>query len=163
MIATGCWISCSFVQKQALLFIIGFFKPERHDMKPMTILIAGPYRSGTEGDLQRIARNLRTLEEAAWQVYARGHVPLIGEWLALPLAQQAGHGRVAEYVPSDFLYEVARRVIDRCDAVYRIPGESRGADGDVRQARELGLPVYFSVDEVPVATGLERPEHRPQN
>lgn len=120
-------------------------------MKAMTILIAGPYRSGTEGDLQRIARNLRTLEEAAWQVYRKGHVPLVGEWLALPLAQHAGHGRVAEYVPAGFLYDVARRVIARCDAVYRLPGASRGADGDVRQARELGLPVYFSLDEVPAA------------
>ncbi|WP_338760953.1 DUF4406 domain-containing protein [Massilia sp. METH4] len=118
-------------------------------MKPMTILIAGPYRSGTEGDLQRIARNLHTLEEAAWQVYAKGHVPLIGEWLALPLAGHAGHGRVAEYVPAEFLYEVARRTIAQCDAIYRIPGASRGADGDVRAARELGLPVYFSLDEVP--------------
>ena len=121
-------------------------------MIPMTILIAGPYRSGTEGDLQHIARNLHTLEAAAWQVYARGHVPLIGEWLALPLAQQAGHGRVAEYVPAEFLYDVARRAIGRCNAVYRIPGASRGADGDVRQARELGLPVYFSLDEVPMAS-----------
>lgn len=122
-------------------------------MNPMTILIAGPYRSGTEGDLQRIARNLHALEQAAWQVYEKGHVPLIGEWLALPLAQHAGHGRVAEYVPSDFLYGVARRVIAQCDAVYRIAGASRGADGDVRQARELGLPVYASVDEIPAAEG----------
>ena len=120
-------------------------------MKPLTILIAGPYRSGTEGDLLHIARNLRALEQAAWQVYARGHVPLIGEWLALPLAQHAGHGRVAEYVPAEFLYDVARRVIHQCDAVYRIAGASRGADGDVRQARELGLPVYLALDEIPAA------------
>jgi hypothetical protein len=34
--------------------------------KPQLILIAGPYRSGTGDDPQRMAANLKTLEEAAW-------------------------------------------------------------------------------------------------
>ena len=55
-------------------------------MKAQLILIAGPYRSGTDGDAQRIAANLQRLEQAALEVYQRGHVPVIGEWLALPLA-----------------------------------------------------------------------------
>lgn len=51
-------------------------------MKAQQILIAGPYRSGTDGDPQRIAANLARLEQAALAVYQRGHVPVIGEWLA---------------------------------------------------------------------------------
>jgi hypothetical protein len=34
--------------------------------------------------------------------------------------------------------------------VLRIPGESRGADLDVARAHERGLPVYRSVDELPL-------------
>jgi hypothetical protein len=39
---------------------------------------------------------------------------------------------------------------DSCDAVLRIPGESKGADQDVRIALERGLPVFHSVEEIPV-------------
>lgn len=116
-----------------------------------TILIAGPYRSGTDGDPARIAANLHALERAAWDIYRKGHLPLIGEWAALPLAQAAGLCADGAAAPGEFLYAVAARMLARCDGVYRIPGPSRGADGDVRLARELGLPCWFSLDEVPAA------------
>lgn len=117
-------------------------------MKPQTILIAGPYRSGTGGDARLIEANLKALELAAWQVYRKGHLPLIGEWAALPLAAAAGLGGAGAAVPSQFLYDVAARMIARCDGVYRIAGASAGADGDVRRARELGLPCYDSLDQL---------------
>ena len=44
---------------------------------------------------------------------------------------------------------MANRLIRRCDAVLRIEGASKGADEDVRLARERGLPVYFDIKEVP--------------
>ena len=78
-------------------------------------------------------------------------MPLIGEWIALPLAARAALGLDAGDVPSEFLYRVARRVLARCDAVYRIPGASHGADGDVAQARALGLPCFHALEEVPEA------------
>ncbi len=120
-------------------------------MTPKTILIAGPYRSGTGGDPLLIERNLKALEHAAWQVWRKGHLPLIGEWAALPLAAAAGLGRDGAVVPSQFLYDVAARMIAHCDGVYRIAGASAGADGDVRRARELGLPCYESLDDLPDA------------
>ena len=61
--------------------------------KPMMILIAGPYRSGTGDDPARMAENLRRLEEAAWPIFQKGHVPMIGEWVALPVLAGAGGGR----------------------------------------------------------------------
>ena len=47
-------------------------------------------------------------------------------------------------VQEEFLYPVAARLLTRCDAVLRIPGESKGADQGVRIARERGLPVFRS-------------------
>jgi hypothetical protein len=38
--------------------------------------------------------------------------------------------------------------IEVCHAVLRLPGESKGADGEVALARELGIPVYYSVGEL---------------
>ncbi|HID9392491.1 TPA: NUDIX hydrolase [Serratia marcescens] len=118
-------------------------------MKAQQILIAGPYRSGTDGDPQRIAANLARLEQAALAVYQRGHVPVIGEWLALPLAAAAGSTQVGDAVSEAFLYPVAHRLIAQCQAVYRIEGVSAGADNDVRLASEWGLAVYSHLEEIP--------------
>jgi hypothetical protein len=117
--------------------------------KPLIILIAGPYRSGTNDDPQLIARNLDKLESVALSVYRAGHIPMIGEWIALPLIRKAGGVQLGDAVSEQFLYPVASRLLERCHAVLRIEGESRGADQDVRIARERGLPVYFRLEEVP--------------
>lgn len=47
--------------------------------KPMMILIAGPYRSGTGDDPAKMETNLKRLEEASWPIFQKGHVPMIGE------------------------------------------------------------------------------------
>lgn len=38
----------------------------------MLILIAGPYRSGTDDDPEKMAANLRRLEEAPWPLFRSG-------------------------------------------------------------------------------------------
>jgi type III secretory pathway component EscU len=117
--------------------------------QPLIILVAGPYRSGTNNDPQLIAKNLDRLERFSLQIYEAGHIPLIGEWVALPIAKQAGSSHVGDAISEQFLYPVANRLIQRCDAVLRIEGPSKGADDDVRLARQRGLPVYFNIEEVP--------------
>ena len=118
-------------------------------MKPQLILIAGPYRSGTNGNAALIAGNLHRLEEAALEVYRLGHMPMIGEWVALALAAAAGSKALGDPISETFLYPVANRLIRQCNAVYRIDGASQGADADVRLAEELGLPVYRSTGDIP--------------
>lgn len=120
---------------------------------PQVVLIAGPYRSGTNDDPALIARNLDRLEQAALQVYEAGHIPLIGEWVALPVAKQAGSKRVGDAIAERYLYPVAHRLLQRCDAVLRIEGASKGADADVRVALERGLPVYRAIEELPEIEG----------
>jgi hypothetical protein len=120
-------------------------------MTPLLILIAGPYQSGTNGDPDAMAANLRRLEEAAWPIFERGHVPMIGEWVALPVLSSMGASGPDDPRAADVLYPTAERLLQHCDAVLRLPGESRGADNDVAIARRRGIPVYTSVDEIPVA------------
>lgn len=119
------------------------------ESRPLLVLVAGPYRSGTGDDPVLMRANLRRLEEAALPLYRAGHVPLIGEWLALPLLEAAGAKRVGDALWEEIVYPVAHRLLARCDAVLRLPGASQGADNAVRIARARGLPVYFSVEEVP--------------
>ncbi|WP_125778028.1 DUF4406 domain-containing protein [Antribacter gilvus] len=118
---------------------------------PLMILIAGPYQSGTDGDPAAMAANLRRLEEAAWPIFERGHVPMIGEWVALPVLSSMGASGPSDPRAEAVMYPTAERLLAHCDAVLRLPGESRGADNDVAIARERGLPVYTSVDEIPSA------------
>lgn len=119
--------------------------------KPMMILIAGPYRSGTGDDPAKMAANLRNLEAAALPVFRAGHVPMIGEWVALPLMNAGGSAKPGDPLYEEMAYPVAHRLLQHCDAVLRLPGASNGADQDVAIAHERGIPVYRSVAEIPAA------------
>jgi hypothetical protein len=116
---------------------------------PLLVLIAGPYLSGTDGDPARIAANRARLEAAALPIYQRGHLPMLGEWLALPIIHAAGGRTPGDAVFHAYQYPVAERLLSRCDAVLRLPGASRGADMDVDRAHAMGLPVFHHIDELP--------------
>lgn len=117
--------------------------------RPLLILIAGPYRSGTGDDPDLMAANLSRLEAAAWPIFRAGHVPMIGEWVALPVLRSAGASGVSNPLAEQVMYPTAQRLLQHCDAVLRLPGESTGADQDVAIARERGLPVYTRVEDIP--------------
>lgn len=135
----------------------------------MLILIAGPYRSGTDGDPRAMAANLDRLEAAAWPVFAAGHIPVIGEWIALPVLRSAGAGPT-DPLADEVLYPTAHRLLTRCDAVLRLPGESAGCRPGRRHrpaprpARLLrgerhssAYPVRGGVTTRP---GVDAPDHR---
>ncbi len=117
----------------------------------MLILIAGPYRGGTNDDPKLIRNNLDKLEAMALPIFRKGHVPMIGEWVALPLLHLAGSQKPGDAIWDEIQYPVAHRLLEKCDAVLRIPGESKGADQDVKIASERGLKVYYHLDEIPDA------------
>lgn len=113
------------------------------------VLIAGAYRSGTGDDPARMAANLARLERAAWPLFRAGHLPVIGEWVALPVLSSAGAVGPLDPLAEQVMYPTAQRLLAHCDAVLRLPGPSTGADQDVAIARERGLPVYYRLEDVP--------------
>lgn len=117
--------------------------------KPMLILIAGPYRSGTNDEPDKLAANLERLESAAWPIFETGHIPMIGEWVALPVMRTI-NSVVGDDASLGVLTPTAERLLQHCDAVRRLPGQSTGADNDVRIANERGIPVYESIDQIPL-------------
>ncbi len=119
------------------------------EKESLLILIAGPYRSGTGDDPTLMAANLHRLEEAAWPIFKAGHVPMIGEWVALPVLRGAGATGVDDPLAEQVFYPTAQRLLQHCDAVLRLPGPSTGADQDVAIAQQRGLPVYYDLDEIP--------------
>ena len=54
------------------------------------------------------------------------------------------------------MYPTAQRLLQYCDAVLRLPGESRDADQDVEIARGSGSPVFTSREEIPGVSDLGR-------
>jgi len=117
----------------------------------LLVLVAGPYRSGTNDDPRLIARNVEAMTETSLRLYRMGHLPVMGEWFALPLIEHAGSTRVGDAVFNEIFHPIARRLVAKCDACLRIGGASKGADEMVALAREHGKAVYFSVDQVPSA------------
>ena len=128
--------------------------------RPLLILIAGPYRSGTGDDPALMAANLERLEQAAWPLFRAGHLPMIGEWVALPVLASAGQPDPLGPLAQRVMYPTAERLLAHCDAVLRLPGASTGADQDVAIARERGLPVYFRLEDVP-GCGVTHESPRP--
>lgn len=118
----------------------------------MMILIAGPYRSGTGDDPAKMAANLARLEAAAFPIFEKGHVPMIGEWAALPILRGAGGGTPGSETYDLVMHPTAHRLLARCDGVLRLEGASTGADKDVAIAQARGIPVWTSVEDIPKAT-----------
>jgi hypothetical protein len=115
----------------------------------MMILIAGPYRSGTDDIPERMEANVRFMESLALPIFRAGHIPVVGEWFALPLVAQAGSQRVGDEAFQEIFHPIAIRLLERCDAVLRVGGASSGADEMVRIGRERGLAIYFALEDVP--------------
>ena len=119
--------------------------------KSLMILIAGPYRSGTNDDPALMAANLAKLEAVSYDLFRAGHIPMIGEWVALPIWRVAGGEQVGDALYDAILHPTAHRLLSRCDAVLRLPGISKGADNDVKIALERGIPVYHRLEDLPSA------------
>jgi hypothetical protein len=115
----------------------------------MMILIAGPYRSGTNDDHALIHKNMEDMESFALPIFRAGHIPMLGEWLALPLAHLAGSQKIGDAVFNEVFHPIAVRLLAKCDAVLRVGGPSAGADEMVRVARELGLKIYTKLADIP--------------
>ena len=112
-------------------------------MKPLWIMVAGPYTSGaSDGD--GLAANLAAMNRAAIEVWRRGHVPVIGVNMALPMIGVAGDDKFEA-----IMMPLSLALAERCDAVLRIGGPSQGADREVELIRKKGGQVFRDPAEIP--------------
>jgi hypothetical protein len=115
------------------------------------ILVAGPYRSGTHDDPALIQKNVDAMLDTSLALFRRGHLPVLGEWYALPLIEHAGSTAVGDPIFNEIFQPISRRVVERCDGVLRIGGASAGADEMMTIARAQGRAVYRTMAEIPPA------------
>ena len=106
---------------------------------PKIIYVSGPYSGGD------VARNVRMACKAGDAIVARGYIPFVPHlthlWhLISPKSEQ-------EWLDIDLA------LIPRMDGVLRLQGESKGADNEVALAKALGIPVYYSLEDLCGMTG----------
>ena len=120
-------------------------------MPCLQILVAGPYRSGTNDDPGKIAQNVAAMTDASLQLFRAGHLPVMGEWYALPLIEHGGSTGIGDAVFTEIFHPISRRLMAKCDGCLRIGGPSVGADEMVAVARSHGRAVWHSIDDIPPA------------
>ena len=107
----------------------------------MRIYIASPY-TGDE------AINVRNACHVADILVERGHVPFIPHLSHLwQLISPKSYSFWRTYT--------ATFIIDWADAIFRLQGESTGVDSEVKLAKELGIPVYYNIYDIPTANFVE--------
>lgn len=102
-------------------------------MAKIRIYIASPY---TLGD---VAVNVKTQMDAAAQLMDVGFAPFV------PLYSHFQH--MAHPRPYEVWTALDKEWIPSCDCMLRLPGESKGADAEVALAIQLGMQIYYSVEE----------------
>jgi hypothetical protein len=100
----------------------------------MFVYIAGPY---TKGD---VAVNVKNAVMMGNNLRALGFTPFI------PHLTHFWHLIISHDV--DYWYKYDMEWLEKCDAVFRLSGESKGADAEEARARELGIPVFTSVTKL---------------
>jgi len=99
----------------------------------MRVYIAGPY---TKGD---VALNVRAAIDASHELMNMGYAPFVPHFSHF---QHMIHPREYEdWLTYDFVW------VRQCEALVRLPGESADADREVELAKELGIPVFYSVQD----------------
>jgi hypothetical protein len=98
------------------------------------VYLAGPYSRPD------CVENTHNTIKAADRLWAAGLVPYVPHLsLAYHLVSPKPY---ADWLAYDLHWVAA------CDALLRLPGESAGADGEVRHAEELGIPVFLDESEL---------------
>lgn len=118
--------------------------------KALLILVAGPYRSGTNDNPLLIGANVKAMTDMALELYKMGHMPVMGEWFALPIIEAAGSKKIGDEIFNEIFHPIAVKLIDHCDAVLRIGGASSGADEMVNIGQTKGKIIFYNKSEIPV-------------
>lgn len=106
----------------------------------MLIAVAGPYSAPTE---EEKTENLEAMNIAAAEVYRKGHIPVIGVNASLLVAD-----KLPDKQRRDVINSISFAIVERCDAIL-VTGSSPGADIERDLIMKKGLPVYYSIEEIP--------------
>ena len=99
-----------------------------------TVYIACPY---TKGDVAVNVRNAILMAEKVREAEFLPFVPILTHFWHF----MSPH-------PYEYWTRMDLEWLEVCDCILRIPGESSGADNEVKYMEILGKPVYYSLEEL---------------
>lgn len=113
----------------------------------MRVYVAGPLSTGT---YYEVTKNIRHAIDIGERLLETGYAPYVPHYshfwnLFHPHTWEA-------WMKLDYEW------LKVCDALLRLPGESKGADQEVKWAQELGIPVCHTLEELDALC-----EHRTTN
>lgn len=98
------------------------------------IFVSGPY---TLGD---VAQNVKRAMDCSDELIRMGFAPFcphLSHFLHMNKQQ-----------PYEKWLEIDIAFLKTCHAVIRLSGESKGADGEVEHALKLGIPVFYTMEDL---------------
>lgn len=98
------------------------------------IYVAGPYSSDPQGNTDKAVDVAEELSKKGWCP----HIPHLTHYW------EKRHSH-----PYEFWLNYDNEWLPYCDALFRIEGDSSGADKEVSFAKAIGMTVYHSLEEVP--------------
>ncbi len=131
------------------VFVFGILGGQYVDLSPeeekgfLIVYVAGPYWDDTEEG--RLANTYAAMD-AGIHIYFKCHyaiIPHLGHWVD-PRMTEIGYLER----PNSFWYTIDNMILPAADILLKI-GDSRGADAEEQLAISLGIPVVYSVDDIP--------------
>ena len=96
------------------------------------IYLAGPYSSDPIGNTRRAIQKANELTEKGYDVLIP-HLTMLWDFVT--------------FRPPQFWYDLDLNLLSRCDILYRMAGNSAGADNEVKFAHENNINVIFEGEE----------------
>lgn len=116
------------------------------DLKRLKIYVAAPYSNGSqELPLEILEENVNKAVEIGLQIWKRGHYPFIPHLTHYVDEYARTRGIVMDW--REYM-EWDRPWLEHCDAILYV-GPSKGADLELTRARQLGLRVFYKIEEIP--------------
>ena len=100
----------------------------------MIVYVAGPYSKGD------VAVNIRKAIDRGMMINSLGHYAVV------PHLTHFMH--MIHPHPYEYWMELDERILIKCDCLFRIIGESSGADKEEILAKAMGIPVVHTMERL---------------
>jgi len=113
--------------------------------KPLKIFISGPLTNGGQASNDEVLKNMEKAVLAGIECIKKGHYPFIPhlDLITHKVAKEQGFE-----IPWQTWMNLDDAFLVDCDAILWL-GSSKGSEIEKARAKELGLKVYISVDDIP--------------
>lgn len=110
----------------------------------VVVYVAGPYRSNS---YEGIKLNIESARNVAVKTAKLGYA------IACPHTNTGTMDEIAPEIEDNFWLQSAIAIMKRCDAIVLAPGwtGSEGVRIELNIAKEMGIPVFETVDDLPPA------------